>query len=173
LTRDLGETWEIIGPINDGKEFGAIQPSILRYADGRMQILCRSRQKVLVQSWSEDGWIWSRMTATSLPNPNSGTDAVTLKNGRHLLVYNNTTQERSPLNAAVSSDGVLWKNVITLEDRQGEFSYPAVIQSSDGGVHITYTYLRKTIQYVAFNSRQLEAADKLNAEHYSAIWRQA
>jgi predicted neuraminidase len=108
------------------------------------------------------------ITATSLPNPNSGTDAVTLKNGRHLLVYNNTTQGRSPLNVAVASDGVLWKNVITLEDRKGEFSYPAVIQSSDGVVHITYTYLRKTIQYVVFNSRQLEAADKLNTEHYSA-----
>ncbi len=163
LTRDLGKTWKIIGPINDGIEFGAIQPSILRYADGRTQILCRSRQKVLVQSWSENGRAWSRMTATSLSNPNSGTDAVTLKNGWQLLVYNNTTKGRSPLNVAVSSDGILWKAVMTLEDQRGEFSYPAVIQSSDGVVHITYTYLRKSIKYVAFDSRRLEAPDKFYA----------
>ena len=164
LTKDLGETWEIIGPINDGNEFGVIQPSILRHADGRMQVLCRSRQRVLVQSWSEDGRVWSKMTATSLPNPNSGTDAVTLSNGRQLLVYNKTTQRRSLLNVAVSSDGIQWKDVMTLEDQQGEFSYPAVIQSSDGMVHTTYTYLKKTIKHVAFNPGQFDMPEKFNTQ---------
>src|SRR5690606_17158882 len=85
ISRDKGKTWEVVGPINDGETFDAIQPSILTHADGRLQILCRTRQDVISQSWSEDGGqTWTEMTATALPNPNSGTDAVTLKDGRHL-----------------------------------------------------------------------------------------
>ena len=119
MTPDLGKTWEVIGPINDGIEFDAIQPSILLYPDQKMQILCRSRQDVITQSWSEDqGKTWSKMTGTKLPNPSAGTDAVTLKDGRQLLVYNHTTRKgktsngRYLLNVATSIDGVNWKPVI-------------------------------------------------------------
>jgi predicted neuraminidase len=150
----LGKTWDVIGPINDGKEFGAIQPSILTYADGRMQVMCRSQQNVITQSWSEDGGrTWGKMTATDLPNPNAGTDAVTLKDGRQLLVYNHTTRRSTPrgremLNVAISKDGIDWKPILTLERQKGEHSYPAVIQASDGNVHITYTYHRQSVKYV-------------------------
>lgn len=155
LTRDLGKTWDVIGPINDGEEFGAIQPSILIYASGKMQVLCRSRQSVIAQSWSIDGGkTWDKMTATKLPNPNAGADAVTLKDGRQLLVYNHTVKRspfpsgRNMLNVAISTDGVNWKPVLTLEHEAGEFSYPAVIQALDGKVHITYTYQRRSIKHV-------------------------
>ena len=153
-TRDLGRTWEVIGPINDGREFGAIQPSVLTYGDGRMQILCRSQQGMITQSWSKDGGkTWSRMKATVLPNPNAGTDGVTLKDGRQLLVYNHTTRRSNPrgremLNVAVSKDGEQWDVVMTVEREKGEHSYPAVIQGSDGKVHITYTYRRRSIKHV-------------------------
>jgi predicted neuraminidase len=161
-TSDLGKTWEVIGPINDGVEFDAIQPSILTYADGRMQILCRTRQQVVSQSWSDDGGeSWSPMTATELPNPNAGTDAVTLQDGRQLLVYNHTVREsefpsgRNMLNVALSSDGEHWEPVLTLERQEGEYSYPAVIQSSDGKVHITYTYRRNGVKYVVVDPAEL------------------
>lgn len=158
-TRDLGKTWEVIGPINDASRFDAIQPSILTYADGRMQILCRSRQKVLATSWSDDfGTTWSPLSDAGLPNPNSGTDAVTLRDGRQLLVYNHTTRGggfpagREMLNVAISDDGETWIPVITLEKRDAsEFSYPAVIQAKDGKVHITYTYLRKGVKHVVLD----------------------
>ncbi len=157
-TADLGKTWEVVDPINDGVEFGAIQPSILTYADGRMQILARSQQSVITQSWSDDGGrSWNRMTATELPNPNSGIDAVTLADGRQLLVYNHTTRRgdfpsgRSMLNVAVSKDGKRWQPVFTLEKQRGEFSYPAVIQAADGKVHITYTYQRRSVKHVALD----------------------
>lgn len=162
VTKDLGKTWQVIGPINDGKKFSAIQPSILTYPDGRMQILCRTRENVVAQSWSSDkGKTWSQMTATSLPNPNAGTDAVTLKDGRQLLVYNHTIQdssfpsERDMINVAVSSDGIAWKTAMTLEREKGEFSYPAVIQTSDGKVHITYTYFRRSIKHVIVDPTKL------------------
>lgn len=158
-TRDLGRTWEVIGPINDGKEFSAIQPSILTYADGRMQILCRSRQNVLTTSWSNDnGSTWGPLTATDIPNPNAGTDAVTLSDGRQLLVYNHSTRStgnRGILNVAISADGLIWQPVLTLERDRGEFSYPAVIQTSDGLVHITYTWQRKSVKHVVLNPAQV------------------
>jgi predicted neuraminidase len=162
-TKDFGKTWEVTGPINDGVEFNAIQPSILTYADGRMQVLCRTQEGVVSQSWSKDnGKTWSRMTATSLPNPNSGTDAVTLKDGRQLIVYNHTIKKgsfpngRNMLNVAISSDGISWKPVVTLERDKGEYSYPAVIQSADGMVHITYTYLRRSVKHAVVDPQKLK-----------------
>ncbi len=160
---DPGRRWTVTGPVNDGIRFDAIQPSILTYGDERMQILCRTRQGVISQSWSEDGGkTWGPMTATSLPNPNAGTDAVTLSGGRQLLVYNHTTREggfpsgRNMLNVALSSDGTHWDQVLVLERDRGEFSYPAVIQASDGLVHITYTCRRRSIMHVILDPEKLQ-----------------
>jgi len=162
ITKDLGKTWQVIGPISTGEAFNAIQPSVLTYKDGKMQILCRTQEKVVAQSWSSDGGkTWTDLKATSLPNPNAGTDAVTLKDGRQLLVYNHSIREgpdpkgRAILNVAISTDGSSWKPVMTLEKEEGEFSYPAVIQSADGLVHITYTYQRRSIKHVIVDPKKL------------------
>ena len=96
------------------------------------------------------------MTLTSLPNPNSGLDAVTLKDGRHLLVYNHTTKGRSPLNVAVSTNGTEWQAALVLESAPGEYSYPAVIQTSDGLVHITYTWKRQRVRHAIVAPEKLE-----------------
>lgn len=163
LTRDAGRTWEVIGPIHDASRFDAIQPSILTYPDGRLQILCRTQQGVVGQSWSSDrGKTWGPVTATTLPNPNSGTDALTLADGRQLLVYNHAVREsgrngRQILNVALSTDGVQWRTLLTLEQEPGraEFSYPAVIQTKDGKIHISYTYQRASIKHVTIDPQQL------------------
>ncbi len=156
ITRDF-ETWEVIGPLNDPAKIGVIQPTILTYSDKSLQMLCRTRGKgFIAESRSQDGGrTWSEMTLLSLPNPNSGIDAVTLKDGRQLLVFNNTPRGRTPLNVALSSDGKDWKVVVTLEDQPGEYSYPAVIQTSDGKVHTTYTYRRQSIKHVVLDPGKL------------------
>lgn len=149
-----GRSWQYI-PVNCDT-FGVIQPSILFYPNNTLQLLCRSRQNYVIQSWSKDNGVsWSPLSKTELPNPNSGTDAVTLQNGLQMLVYNPLTagrewwEGRSKLKVAVSEDGHHWKDVYTLEDQpEGEFSYPAIIQSPDGLVHITYTADRKNIRHV-------------------------
>jgi predicted neuraminidase len=149
-TPDLGETWERTGPLNARREFAAIQPCILTYPDGRMQVLCRTRQRVITTCWSADGGRrWGPMTATSLPNPDSGIDAVALRDGRAVLVYNPSRQARTPLSVAVSVDGHTWRDALMLEDAPGEYSYPAIIQASDGGIHITYTWNRRQIRHVS------------------------
>jgi predicted neuraminidase len=156
ITSDL-ENWEVVGPLNDPAKMGVIQPAILIHGGNRLQMLCRTRGKgFITESWSQDGGTsWSEMTLTSLLNPNSGIDAVTLRDGRHLLVFNNTPKGRSPLNVAVSPDGKQWNVALALETQPGEYSYPAVIQAADGRVHITYTYRRKSIKHVVLDPTKL------------------
>lgn len=112
ITRDYGKTWELIGPINNAEKYNVIQPSILRHNEDTLQMLARSREGFVIKSWSYDGgYTWSELKPTELPNPNSGTDAVTLNNGLHLLVYNHSKKRdgewggsRTPLNIAISED---------------------------------------------------------------------
>lgn len=165
LTRDLGATWSLLGPLNDGKEFGAIQPTVFQYPNGKIQLLCRSRQKNVVETWSEDGGkTWSGLRATALPNPNSGIDGVSLADGRSLLIYNHTPRGRSPINVAVSTDGKTWQAALVLEDQPGEYSYPAVIQTADKLVHITYTWKRQKVKHVVVDPTQLVLRDMTNGE---------
>lgn len=162
VTKDAGKTWEVIGPLQEGEELDAIQPSIIKHSDGRLQILCRTKQSVLGTSWSEDGGkSWGPMQSLDLPNPNAGTDAVTLADGRFLLVYNHSVRDkkngRQILNVAISDDGEHWTPKMTLENEGNPagYSYPAVIQTSDGRVHITYTWKRIDIKHVVLDPAQL------------------
>lgn len=174
-TTDFGKTWTKSEPINDGKTISAIQPSILQYKNGSLQILCRSQNRTINESWSTDaGKTWSEMKSSSLPNNNSGTDAVTLKDGRQLLVYNHVKPAdslprgkgaRTPLNVAISKDGKKWYAVLILEDSPiSQYSYPSVIQSKDGMVHIVYTWRREKIKYVKIDPRKLKGKEIINEQ---------
>jgi predicted neuraminidase len=159
-TTDGGLTWTTSFPAAaDGGAIDAIQPSILVHQGGMLQAIGRTRSQRIFETWSADGGrTWSPIALTSLPNPNSGIDAVTLRDGRHLVVYNHTTLGRSPLNVAVSRDGKTWKPALVLEHDAGEYSYPAVIQSADGLVHITYTWKRQRIKHVVVDPAALEGS---------------
>jgi predicted neuraminidase len=155
-TPDLGRTWERTEPLNDASEFGAIQPTILVWAAGKVQILNRSRQGRITECWMGATWKeWGPMRATELPNPSAGVDAVRLRDGRGLLVYNDTPRGRTPLNLATSRDGRGWTNVMAFETEPGEYSYPAIIQARDGMVHVTYTWKRERIRHVTLNPEKL------------------
>jgi predicted neuraminidase len=155
---DGGLTWTSSTPpaSGDGSEIHAIQPSILVHPGGKLQAVGRTRSGRGFETWSSDaGRTWTSIALTSLPNPNSGLDAVTLRDGRHLIVYNHTPQGRSPLNVAISRDGKVWEAALVLESEPGEYSYPAVIQSADGQVHITYTWKRQRIKHVTIDPARL------------------
>ena len=96
---------------------------------------------------------WSAADTTDVLNSNSGVDAVSLPYGGFLLVNNplrpgeNWWNGRNVLDLEYSSDGTDWYTLIDLERHEvGEYSYPAIIQTADGRVHITYTYNRRKIQ---------------------------
>jgi predicted neuraminidase len=154
---DGGQTWTKHQVPVDAKSPGAIQPSLLRHADGSLQALGRSRGGRIFTTTSTDaGETWSKLGVMNLPNPNSGTDAVTLADGSHLLIYNHTSKGRSPLNLAASRDGKTWEAALVLESDPGEYSYPAIIQTSDGLVHATYTWKRQKIRHVVIDPTKLE-----------------
>ncbi len=167
LTSDQGLTWRRTESLNDGKSFGAIQPSLLKLSENDLIAVGRTKQKRVFETRSQDGGItWGEMRASSLPNPNSGVDAVTLADSRHVLIYNHVSGkqdswgERSPLNLAISKDGSAWQAALKLEDTpKGEFSYPAVIQTRDGLVHVTYTWNRKKIKHVVIDPKRIQARD--------------
>lgn len=152
---DLGKTWERV-VVDPSTKINAIQPSVLFYPNNQLQMLSRSKHDRLVESWSRDnGKTWSALTTTNVLNPNSGTDAVTLKNGLQMLVYNPATHGkdwsdgRTKLAVATSRDGKQWTEILMLEEHaKGEYSYPAIVQTQDGQVHITYTFDRKNIKHV-------------------------
>ena len=152
IYQPLANSWEKI-MVDQDTDFDVIQPTILRHSDTQLQILCRSRQNKIIESWSDDnGKSWGILSATSLPNPSAGIDAVTLADDQHLLVYNPTedgSNDRAKLSLAISSDGNSWTDIYKLEDQsRGEFSYPAMVLASDGLIHITYTWNRRKIKHV-------------------------
>ena len=131
---------------------GVIQPTVWEYAPSRLKMLMRATRRVgrICQATSNDfGRTWTPAQPTDLPNPNSGLDAVRLTDGRVALVYNPTQSGRTPLAVALSEDnGETWPHRRLLETEPGEFSYPAIIQTSDGLLNLTYTHQRTTIQHV-------------------------
>jgi len=164
LTKDNGKTWQMAAPVPAPDSLKAIQPTILLHEDGSIQALCRSQNRAILSTVGKDnGRTWSPLAPIALPNNNSGIDGVTLADGRQLLVYNHvlpppgaTKGERSPLNVAVSRDGLDWYAALVLEDdHDGQYSYPTVIQSKDGHVHVVYTWRRKKIKYVEIDPSKL------------------
>lgn len=164
---DGGGHWRTGAALNDPAQIGAIQPSLLRHRDGRLQALGRSKQNRVFSTFSHDGGAtWEPMTLLDIENPNAGTDALMLRDGRALLVYNPTLagkdwwEGRGVLAVALSDDGVHWRRVLTLEDSpEDEFSYPAVIQTRDGRVHISYTWKRQRIKHVVLDPRLLPSPE--------------
>jgi alpha-L-rhamnosidase len=134
-----------------------IQPSILKLKDGRLQVLMRTHNAYLATSYSSDGGLtWSKVTLSNIPNNQSGTDAVTLRDGRHVLIYNNFQTvmgtpkgPRTPLSLAMSTDdGRTWHHVLTLEDSPiSQYSYPAIIQGKNGHLYCVYTWRRQRIAF--------------------------
>ena len=149
---DNGRTWSRHGPIEQpGQPFGIIQPAIVSLSANKLRMFVRSRGvgKICYADSADRGRTWSAAKETALPNPNSGIDAVGLRDGRILLIYNHATEGRTPLSLAVSHDGGdTWKRFLDLETTPGEYSYPAIIQTTDGNLHATYTWKRRRIKHV-------------------------
>jgi predicted neuraminidase len=166
---DNGRTWKTIGPItlqttgvagvtppaSDGKEVvtGIIQPAVVSLGGRHLRLYARpstSIGRICVADSMDEGLTWTAARPIDVPNPNSGIDAVGLRDGRVVLIYNDTSSGRSPLNLAVSRDGEHFTRFLTLESEPGaEFSYPAIIQAKSGDLEMTYTWKRQRIRFAS------------------------
>lgn len=159
--------WEPRGEIRS--DFGVIQPTVVELSDGTLLAYLRRGQRDperrLWQSVSEDGgFTWTPAERTALPNPNSAADMVRLANGHLVLAFNNSPTDRTPLSLALSLDeGRSWRYVRNLEEGRGEYSYPAVIQTADGRIHVTYTFERRKIKHVALEEEWIRQGRPLPA----------
>ncbi len=149
----VSATWDAArGELLLPQEFaGVIQPTVWEHAPGQVRMLLRSTQRIgaiCVADSNDYGRTWTPARPTTIPNGNSGLDAVRLADGRIALVCNPVLEGRTPLTLLISHDnGETWPQRIDLENGAGEYSYPSIIQSADGLLHILYTWRREQIRH--------------------------
>ena len=153
-----GQTWEHLGAVNSGG-----QPTVIQRSDGSLFTLLRKGPHILQAESTDEGRTWSKPTATELKNPDAGIAMTRLRNSHLVLVFNNSETARTPLSIARSVDeGRTWLPPLALESNPGEYSYPCVMQASNGHIHITYTFRRYTIKHVELDENWLTHLSRPN-----------
>ena len=136
------------------------EPAIIQRTDGSLLAFMRPydpepAKRFLWQSESFDhGRTWTKTRRTTIRNPSSAIELLSLRNGHVVLAFNDSQQMRSPLCLALSLDeGRSWSYRRVLEDAPGRFSYPAMTLGAgdDAHIHITYTFRRTRIKHVEVN----------------------
>ncbi|HEY5910511.1 MAG TPA: exo-alpha-sialidase [Verrucomicrobiae bacterium] len=176
ISDDWGATWHTSAPLVGA---GNIQPSIVQRRDGSLFTLMRDNgppPKRLMQSESRDrGETWSAVTDTDLPNPGSGAEIISLRNGHWVLISNDTESGRYQLAVQISDDegrSWKWKRYLERDPRgpeAGSYHYPSIIQSKDGTLHASYSYHlnRKSLPK---DSDGDPAAKSIKHAHFNEAW---
>jgi predicted neuraminidase len=144
---------------------GNLQPSPVEISPGKLLAFCRrgggySGQKDgwLVRAESADGGMsWTEGRDSEFPNPNSAVELLLLNSGKLLLIYNDSFSDRTPLTAALSSDGGrTWPHKRNLVTGKDSFAYPSAVQTKDGRIHLVFTSNgRKTVTYMSFTEAEI------------------
>ena len=161
ISDDEGRSWKPSKPIVG---YGNIQPAIVQKKDGSLVAFMRDNGdapgKILKSISTDDGYSWTAAEKSDIPNPGTSVDAIKLKDGNWVMVYNDLEGGRYSVAVSLSDDeGQTWKWTKRLErdnSKKGSFSYPSVIQAKDGLIHASYSYRigedKKTIKVVTFSS---------------------
>ncbi|MFA9371588.1 MAG: exo-alpha-sialidase [Labilibaculum antarcticum] len=158
IFNEENRTWKKV-KVKNTSAFDVIQPTFITHPNQKIQMLCRSKHNTVISSWSLNGGeSWSDLDSIPVVNSNSGIDALTINDSLFLLVNNplkqgtNWFNGRNVLDVEYSKNGIIWNKLIDLENQEkGEFSYPAIIQTSNQKIHILYTYNREFIKHISFN----------------------
>jgi predicted neuraminidase/peroxiredoxin len=154
--RPGSSTWQRAGSMSGGS-----QPAVIQRRDGSLLALLRHSQNITQIESRDGGTSWSPAQSTPLKNPGAGITMTKLANGHLVLVFNDSQTSRTPLSICRSLDeGKTWESPLQLESNPGEYSYPCVIQSSDGKIHITYTFRRYAIKHVELNEDWVVHAER-------------
>lgn len=160
ITVDGGETWTFS---NIAQGYGVIQPSVIEKKDGSLLAFFRDTtptHRIRISTSFDRGKTWTPIETTALPNPGAAVEVLRLKSGNVILVYNNTTEgPRNSLAISMSDDECNeWKWTRYLERTEGEarYDYPSAIQTTDGKIHVTYSYDVKSIKHVVFSEQWIK-----------------
>jgi predicted neuraminidase len=165
ISDDEGQSWRASQPLIG---FGNIQPTVLQRNDGTLVAYMREngpRERIRVAESSDQGATWGPVGSTTLPNPGAGIDAVRLRNGHWVLVYNDSEGHRRSLAISTSHDeGRSWSATRHLERADaGSYHYPAVIQGQDDRIHVIYSYFvegGKSMKHVELNEAWIEGSEE-------------
>jgi hypothetical protein len=169
ISDDGGYTWTGSEPIVGA---GGVQPSVVRKNDGTLVAYLRDNgpppKRALISYSKDDGVSWTTAEDSDIPNPGTSLEAIRLRSGHWILVYNDIERGRSSLAAAISEDeGTTWTWKRHLDGDPSapgpnQYHYPSVIQGKDGAIHVTYSYYvpeGQTIKHVRFNEDWVKAGD--------------
>jgi predicted neuraminidase len=176
ISDDGGMTWTASEPIVG---YGSIQPTVLLKRDGTLVAYMRDNgpppKRVHISTSKDDGVSWAPAQDTDIPNPGTSLEAIVLKDGNWLMVYNDLERGRYSLAAALSEDeGQTWRWKRHLDGNPqrkspNQYHYPSVMQAKDGSIHVTYSYFikdaagaaakGKSIKHVQFDEAWIQAGD--------------
>ncbi len=157
---DDGTSWQASLPIV-GR--GNVQPALVRKKDGTLMAWMRDNGdapgRIMTSTSHDDGITWTAARKSDLPNPGSSVAVIALRNGHWVMVYNDTEKGRHRLAVSLSTDeGESWPFTRHIENDPGgedSYSYPTVIQTRDGMIHVSYSCSRgvfgETIRHALFD----------------------
>jgi predicted neuraminidase len=176
ITDDWGETWHTSAPLVSD---GGVQPSIARRRDGTLVAYFRDNgpppQRLLASESRDRGETWTEPYDTDVPNPGSGAEVVGLRSGRWALIYNDTEEGRHRLAVSISEDeGKTWRWTRHLENDPsptgaGSFSYPSLVEATDGSLHATYSYSAGARE-VRQDSQGRRLGETIKHAHFNEAW---
>jgi len=164
ISDDDGTTWQASLPIV-GR--GNVQPALVQKKNGHIVAYMRDNgdapSKVQMSESTDKGYSWSAAQKTNIPNEAS-VELIVLKDGRWAFVGDDEDDGRYRLSLYLSDDeGQTWKWKRTLENdkqKSGRFSYPCLIQTADGLLHISYSYSvgkeGESIKYVVVDPKAIK-----------------
>lgn len=156
-------TWRQTGAITSPR--GVIQPAVVEISPGHLVAYNRrgggygpTTDGWMIRAESRDGgWTWTPGRDTPFPNPNAAVEFVKLTSGNLLLVYNDSMVGRTPLIAALSTDGDrTYPYRRAIAEGKGDFAYPIALQAKDGTIHVVYTSDgRRVVNHAVFSEAWL------------------
>jgi predicted neuraminidase len=159
ISDDDGTNWQPSLPIV-GR--GNVQPSLIQKKDGTIVSYMRDNgdapPRVQISESNDSGMTWTAAQKTEIPNTAS-VQVLKLNDGRWAFIGNDIDDGRYQISLYLSdNEGQTWKwktHLEQVEKGKGSFSYPSMLQASDGMLHITYSYQRteklESIKYVVVN----------------------
>lgn len=156
----VGERGEVLSKSRIGWGRSVLQPVLLPETEEEALVLLRQSgaetARIYRAETRDGGRSFTAPEPTSLPNPDAGIAALPLAGGGLLVAFNESEHDRSRLELARTDDrGTSFQVVYEVDDptppgAPQRLSYPTLLRTRDGELHLLYTWDRSEIRHVRF-----------------------